>query len=170
MRTLSNSFFALLFAGLLLAGCGGETADTSADHDMAADATEEMAADAIVIEANDQLQFSVKEFTVTAGEEVTIVLKNVGSLPKETFGHNIVFLTAGADLNAFGTAAVSAADNAYIPADMTDWVIAYSELLGPGEEATVTFTAPEAGTYEFLCSFPGHYGTMRGVMTVEAAM
>ena len=167
MRTLSNSFFALLFASLLMVGCGGESADTA---DMAADATEEMAADAIVIEANDQLQFSVTDFTVTAGEEVTIVLKNVGTLPKETFGHNIIFLSSGADLAAFGTAAVSAADNGYIPADMADWVIAASELLGPGEETTITFTAPEAGTYEFLCSFPGHYGTMRGVMTVEAGM
>ena len=170
MRTLSNSFFALLFASLLIVGCGGESTETAATDDMAADATEAMAADAIVVEANDQLQFSVTDFTVTAGEEVTIVLKNVGSLPKETFGHNIVFLTAGADLEAFGTAAVTAADNGYIPADMTDWVLAASELLGPGEEATVTFTAPEAGTYEFLCSFPGHYGTMRGVMTVEAGM
>ncbi|MGB1375347.1 MAG: plastocyanin/azurin family copper-binding protein [Rhodothermales bacterium] len=170
MRTLSNSFFALLFASLIMVGCGGESADTAAADDAAADATEEMAADAIVIEANDMLQFTVTEFTVTEGEEVTVVLKNVGQMAKEMGGHNIVFLTEGADVQAFGVAAAGAGETAYIPADMADWVMASSELLGPGEEATVTFTAPAAGTYEFVCSFPGHFGTMRGVMTVEAAM
>lgn len=30
MRTLSNSFFALLFASLIMVGCGGETAETDA--------------------------------------------------------------------------------------------------------------------------------------------
>jgi len=168
MRTLSNSFFALLFASLLMVGCGGESADTAADA--AADATEETAVDGIVIEANDMLQFSVTEFSVTEGEEVTIVLKNVGQMAKEMGGHNIVFLTEGADVQAFGIAAASAADTDYIPADMADWVMASSELLGPGEETTLTFTAPAAGTYEFVCSFPGHFGTMRGVMTVAAAM
>ena len=168
MRTLSNSFFALLFASLVMVGCGGESAETT--EDMAADATMEMASDAIVIEANDMLQFSNTAFTVTAGSDVTITLKNVGTMAKEMGGHNIVFLTAGADVQAFGVAAAGAADNGYIPADMTDWVIANSEILGPGEEVTLTFTAPEAGTYEFVCSFPGHFGTMRGVMTVEAAM
>lgn len=152
-----------------MVGCGGESADTTAT-DAAADATEETAADAIVIEANDMLQFTVTEFTVTEGEEVTVVLNNVGQMAKEMGGHNIVFLTEGADVQAFGVAAAGAADTAYIPADMADWVVAASELLGPGEETTLTFTAPAAGTYEFLCSFPGHFGTMRGVMTVQAAM
>ncbi len=157
MRTLSTKLLALLFAALLFTGCGGSSEAPAVEEN-----------DAIVIEAGDQLQFSVTEFTAAAGSNVHIMLKNVGSLPKETFGHNIVFLTAGADLQAFGQAAVSAADNEYIPADMADWVLANSTLLGPGEEAMVMFTAPtEPGTYEFLCSFPGHYGTMRGVMTVE---
>ena len=168
MRTLSNSFFALLFASLLMVGCGGEAADTATDT--MADATEEAASDVLVIEANDMLQFSVTEFTVTAGEEVTILLKNVGTMAKEMGGHNIVFLTAGADAQAFGVAAAGAADTGYIPADMTEWGIANTEILGPGEEVSLTFTAPEAGTYEYVCSFPGHFGTMRGVMTVEAAM
>ncbi len=167
MRTLSNSFFALLFASLLMVGCGGESADTA---DAAADVTEEAATDAIVIEANDMLQFSVTEFSVTEGEEVTIVLQNVGQMAKEMGGHNLVILTEGSDLQAFGIAAAGAADTEYIPADLADQVFAATALLGPGEEYTLTFTAPAAGTYEFVCSFPGHFGTMRGVMTVEAAM
>ncbi|MDA0684684.1 MAG: hypothetical protein O3A57_09715 [Bacteroidetes bacterium] len=113
MRTLSTKLFALLFAALLFTGCGGSSEAPAVEEN-----------DAIVIEAGDQLQFSVTGFTAAAGSNVHIMLKNVGSLPKETFGHNIVFLTAGADLQAFGQAAVSAADNEYIPADMADWVLA----------------------------------------------
>ena len=168
MRTLSNSFFALLFASLLLVGCGGSAENSD---EMAADSNAAAtASDAIVIEATDMLQFSNTAITVTAGSEVTVTLKNVGTMAKEMGGHNFVLLTAGADVQAFGVASAGAADTGYIPADMADWVIANTEILGPGEEATVTFTAPEAGTYEFICSFPGHFGTMRGVLTVEAAM
>lgn len=153
-----------LFAMVTLAACGGEATESAAP---AQEETAAAAADAVVIEANDQLQFSVKEFTVAAGEEVTITLKSVGTLPKETFGHNIVFLAMGTDLVAFATGAMAAADNEYMPADMSA-VLGHSRLLGPGEEDTFSFTAPSApGQYEFLCTFPGHYGTMRGVMIVE---
>lgn len=169
MRTLSNSFFALLFASLFMIGCGGETADTSTAEDTTGQSTDAAAEGAIVIEATDMLQFSVTEFSVTEGEEVTIVLKNVGQMAKEMGGHNLVILTEG-DVQEFGVAAASAAATGYIPADMEAWVLAHTELLGPGEEATLTFTAPAAGSYDFLCSFPGHFGTMRGVMTVEPAM
>lgn len=161
------SVFALFFAALIVAGCGGG----SEQADMAAPAQEEAAAEAasgvVVIEANDQLQFSVNEFTVAAGEEVTVTLVNVGTLPKETFGHNLVILTAGSDLEAFATEAMGNAGNEYLPTDMSN-VLAHTALLGPDEEDTITFTAPtEPGQYEFLCTFPGHYGTMRGVMIVE---
>jgi len=167
MRNIIRST-SLLIAGLFtmvtIAACGGEATESAAP---AQEETAAAAADAVVIEANDQLQFSVKEFTVSAGEEVTITLQNVGSLPKETFGHNIVFLTMGTDLVEFATAAMSAADNEYLPADMSS-VLSHSSLLGPGESDTFTFTAPSApGQYEFLCTFPGHYGTMRGIMIVE---
>jgi len=169
MRTFSNSLFALLFASLLIVGCGGESADTSAAAETADQSAEAANSGAIVIEATDMLQFSVTEFSVTEGEEVTIILKNVGQMAKEMGGHNLVILTEG-DVQEFGVAAASASATGYIPADMEAWVLAHTELLGPGEEATLTFTAPAAGTYDFLCSFPGHFGTMRGVMTVEAAM
>ena len=37
-----------------------------------------------------------------------------------------------------------------------------------GEQETVTFTAPAAGTYTFLCTVPGHYDTgMSGTLTVR---
>lgn len=161
------SIFALFFAALVVAGCGGGGDQAEAPAPAQEEAAAEPAAEGIVIEANDQLQFSLKEFTVAAGEEVTVTLHNVGTLPKETFGHNFVILTAGADLEAFATEAMGNSANEYLPTDMSN-VLAHTALLGPDEEDTITFMAPtEPGEYEFLCTFPGHYGTMRGVMIVE---
>ena len=39
--------------------------------------------------------------------------------------------------------------------------------LGPDESETISFTAPEAGDYEYVCTFPGHFAMMRGVMKVK---
>ena len=46
-------------------------------------------------------------------------------------------------------------------------ILAHTKLLGPGEEDSVIFTAPSPGKYEYLCTFPGHFGIMRGVLTVK---
>jgi azurin len=40
-------------------------------------------------------------------------------------------------------------------------------MLGGGETTTIAFTAPAAGTYDYICSFPGHYGMMKGKLIVE---
>ena len=49
--------------------------------------------------------------------------------------------------------------------------IAATGLAGDGETVSVTFTVPEqAGEYEYICSFPGHYAAdMKGVLTVKSA-
>ena len=57
------------------------------------------------------------------------------------------------------------ANNWVAPGDSR--VIANTELLGPGESGDVTFTAPVPGTYQFVCTFPGHNFTMFGDFTVE---
>lgn len=121
---------------------------------------------AVEITANDALQFSVNAFTVKAGTDVTVTLKNIGTQPKEAMGHNFVVLNAGTDVAAFAASAMTAKDTDYVPAGSTD-VLAHTKVLGPGETEALTFKAPTTpGEYTFICSFPGHSGTMKGVMTV----
>ncbi|MEX0845327.1 MAG: azurin [Balneolaceae bacterium] len=120
----------------------------------------------IVVESNDQMQFDTDEIKVKAGQTVVLTLKHVGKLPKAAMGHNWVLLTPETDINKFGAAASKFADNEYIPED-TDQVIVHTKLLGGGQETTIEFTAPEAGTYDFICSFPGHYALMKGKFIVE---
>ena len=47
-------------------------------------------------------------------------------------------------------------------------VLAYTKLLGPGESEIIKFKAPKKpGLLQFVCTFPGHYAMMRGVMVVK---
>lgn len=118
------------------------------------------------ITGNDQMQFNKKEFRVKAGQTVRLTLTHVGEMPKNVMGHNWVLLKKGTDISDFGQKAVAAADNDYIP-EGGDQVIAHTELVGGGESSTIEFTAPAAGTYDFICSFPGHYAVMQGKFIVE---
>lgn len=116
------------------------------------------------------MQFSVKEFEVKAGEQIELEFKNEGTLPKIAMGHNIVILKQGVSAIAFGGKALQAGANATnaLPDSVKSDVIAYSQLLGPGETEIVKFKAPvKPGIHQFVCTFPGHYAMMRGVMVVK---
>lgn len=129
------------------------------------------AADKVTIEitGNDALQYNTKELKVKAGQEVTLKLKHIGVLPKAAMGHNVVILKAGEDMAAFATQAMTAVATDYIPDDEATKakIIAATAMIGGGEETEVTFTAPGAGEYPFLCTFPGHFGIMNGKLIVE---
>ena len=125
----------------------------------------------VEISGNDQMQFDKKSFEVKAGQKVKLTLKHSGKMPKAAMGHNIVILAKGVTAMAFGAAVMpngGSAANDYIPTKNTDQMIAYSKMLGGGETQTIEFDAPaEAGSYEFLCTFPGHFALMKGTMVVK---
>lgn len=120
----------------------------------------------LTVEGNDQMKFNKDLLRVKAGEEVQLTLKNVGELPKESMGHNLVILKPGVDVATFGGEAVAAADNDYIPKTSLSSIVAHTKLLGPGEEDKITFTL-EKGVYTYICSFPGHFGVMQGQIVAE---
>lgn len=162
-------------SSIVLLSCGGgETSsngrETSGTNTMtetpaAAPATNEVAE--LSLEGNDQMQYNKKEFRVKAGQTVRLTMTHVGTMAKNAMGHNFVLLKEGVDLAAFGQQSATAMDTDYIPASQEDNIIAHTKMLGGGESDTIEFTAPAAGSYEFLCSFPGHYALMKGVFIVE---
>ncbi len=152
---MKNRLFSLSFLVALAAGLTAGVAPALA------------APRVVEITANDQMKFSVANIDAKAGEDLKIVFKNVGTLPKEAMGHNWVLLKAGVDVTAFATAAMTAKETDYIPAAKKGDVIAATPVLGPKKEAEVLFKAPAAGTYTFICSFPGHYALMKGTLTVK---
>jgi azurin len=117
------------------------------------------------------LRFDVTAFEARPGEKIVVTLKNVGTMPKISMGHNFVIMNRNINeenVQRFLDAASIDATNDFVPPKAKD-VLAHTRLLGPGESDTVTFQAPlAAGDYLYLCSFPGHYsqGT-KGFMTVK---
>ncbi len=119
----------------------------------------------VVIKANDQMKFDLSEIRVPANSAVTLTLVNEGELPKAAMGHNFVLLAKGTDVADYALRAIQAGiAKEHIPSGTE--TIAYTKLLGGGESETITFDAPPAGEYDFICSFPGHYGMMKGKFIV----
>ena len=158
---------------LMVASCGDnkqteETAQTTEQQAPATEASASQDAEAVnvTIEGTDQMTFSVKEIKAKAGQTINLTLVHNGSMAKNVMGHNFVLLKKGTDVAAFAEAAMDAAATDYIPNGGAD-VIAHTKLIGGGEKDVISFKAPEAGTYDYICSFPGHYAMMKGVLVVE---
>jgi azurin len=123
----------------------------------------------IKIDSNDQMQFDKKAFEVVEGQKVTLILTHSGQLPVAAMGHNVAILKPGTNIPEFAMKCAPMAANDYLPDDEESkkLIIAATKMLGGGETDTITFTAPAAGEYPFLCTFPGHFAMMQGVMTVK---
>lgn len=120
----------------------------------------------------DKIQFlyDIKEFTVKPGQKVKLTLVNPAeSVTRQP--HNLLIVKPGQDM------AVGMASNAAIsdPTFLTtkdaipesDAILFHTKLVQPGAEDTIEFTAPsEAGDYPYLCTYPGHWAIMKGVMKV----
>ena len=121
----------------------------------------------IGLTGDDLMQFDKKEIRVKAGQEVTLTLRHKGKMELLVMGHNFVLLKQGVEIPAFSIEAADAGPaKDYIPNDGMD-VIVHTKMIGGGQSTSITFTAPPAGTYDFICSFPGHSGTMNGKFIVE---
>ena len=123
----------------------------------------------VEITGNDQMKFDVTAIEAKPGQKVTVTLKNVGTMPKVSMGHNFALLMPETDLAKFMEAGVPHAGRDYIAPELAAKVIAHTKLLGPGESDTISFAAPrKPGAYPFICTFPGHYAIgMKGTLTVQ---
>lgn len=109
-----------------------------------------------------------KTFTVKAGEKVKVTLENKATIPQP---HNLIIAKpgtlqkVGALANAMLTDPQAMAKN-YVP-ESPD-ILHHTKLVQPGQSESLEFEAPtEPGDYPYLCTFPGHWMLMQGVMKVE---
>lgn len=120
----------------------------------------------VTVESNDQMKFNVSLIKIKTGQKVTLTLKHVGRMPIQAMGHNLVILQKGTNITQFAKQASLAKSTQYIPIKSRS-VIAATKLIGGGQESTITFIAPPKGIYDYICTFPGHYGMMKGKLIVE---
>lgn len=120
----------------------------------------------VTIEAASNLAFKMTEFRAKAGETLAITFANPDVVP-----HNWVLVRPQA-LEAVGTLAdraiadPEAVARHYVP--QTEDVLAYADIVQPGERQTIHIRAPAMpGRYPYLCTFPGHWKLMNGTLVVE---
>ena len=112
-----------------------------------------------------QMRFDVSEFTVKSGKSVILTFENNDAIP-----HNLL-IARPSSLETVGrmademAASPTAYEKQFIPD--TPSILYATNLLQAGESEKLGFVAPEvAGDYPFVCTFPGHWRTMNGLMKV----
>lgn len=112
----------------------------------------------------ERMMYDVKELAVKSGKKVKLTFANPDFMP-----HNILLVNPGkADEVATQAMALGAKgfETGFIPANTN--ILWHSKLLDNGKEEVIEFTAPaKPGDYPYICSFPGHYLIMRGVLHVK---
>lgn len=176
MFTFIKSSLSVLIVVVLFTSCGNNNNSASSESQATVN-TETVAAPEVtptgdtvnvVLQSDDNMKFDKSEIKVQLGQTVKLTLKHIGTMPKTAMGHNFVLLKQGVDLTEFGNAAAQAKAPDYdIPYSLQKDVIAHTKMIGGGESITIEFLTPQKGSYSFLCSFPGHYGIMKGIFIVE---
>ena len=113
----------------------------------------------------EKLSFDLKWFVVEAGKPVQIVLVNPDAMP-----HNLIVSRPGSlqEVGTAGGAMSVSADPSVKPfVPNLPSVMFSTRLLQGGETERLGFTAPTSpGEYIYVCTFPGHWVRMYGVMLV----
>ncbi len=112
-----------------------------------------------------QMKFDIVQFAVAPGEDVEIVFVNKDHMP-----HNLLVTAPGKleDVSLKAEAMVGQPDGFqkhFVPE--TPDVLHATKLINHDEIARLRFSAPTSeGKYPYVCTFPGHWRTMNGVMDV----
>jgi azurin len=112
-----------------------------------------------------RMAFDKTSITVAAGSEIALIFENTDGMP-----HNVVILTPGSAEKAGKAAEAMAAqkdgyEKSFIP--NIPEVLFATPLISSGKNFRLDFKAPrKPGEYPFICSFPGHWQTMKGLITV----
>lgn len=171
------SYITLMIISLFFVACSGSSSqkDTQSgltdsekpvqDEEISAN---DGAINVVHLKSDDKMRFDKSEIRVQEGKIVKLTLEHTGEMPKTAMGHNFVLLKQGVVLSDFGNAAIKGEAPDYeFSEELLNDVIAHTKMIGGGESVTIEFQAPPKGEYEFLCTFPGHYGLMKGIFIVE---
>ena len=123
--------------------------------------------DSIKLQADENMRFNRELFRVRAGVKLSLILKNASFQAANSMTHNVVILKSGTDLADFAEVAGKAKNQQYIPSELDSLIIAHTRLVPAGGSDTVECKIPRKGVYDFICSFPGHWGTMQGKIVAE---
>ena len=117
----------------------------------------------IGLKAGEDMRFDKELFNVKAGKKIRLILNN----SSRSMTHNEVILSQGTHIADFADAVHNAREEQYTPSSVAPLIIAHTKMVGVGESDELEFIIPLAGVYDYICSFPGHWGTMQGKIVAE---
>jgi azurin len=110
------------------------------------------------------MTFDKTALSVPAGAEVHLVFKNNATM--STLPHNWVLVKTGTEAAVAAAGLKTGEAAGYVDVRDHD-MVAHTPQAKPGETVDITFTAPDTpGAYPYICTTPGHYMMMKGVLTV----
>ena len=115
-----------------------------------------------VSSVGEEQKFDAGELSACEGTQVTLKFNNAST----TLQHNWVLVNSGTKDDVATRGTLFATADWVDPNDPDIVNNIRTALLNPGEVEEISFTAPSAGTYQFVCTFPGHNVTMFGDFVV----
>jgi azurin len=167
MKAICLYVFVVMF---LLSSCGENKNDQQqpAENIETVPGIEKMEfTDSLKLEANENMRFNKELFRVKAGKKICLIIKNTSARSTVSMTHNVVVLKSGVDIADFADVAHKAKNEQYVPSSLKSLVIAHTKMVSGGGSDTVAFAISPAGVYDFICSFPGHWGTMQGKIVAQ---
>ena len=123
--------------------------------------------DTIRLAAGEDMRFNNELFRIRTGKKIKLFFINTGKKSPGSMTHNVVVLKKGTDIADFADAVHNAKNEQYVPASVAPLVIAHTGLVNAGDSDELEFTITQPGAYDYICSFPGHWGTMQGKIVAE---
>ena len=115
----------------------------------------------------ERMLYDLKQFEVRAGQPVKLEFVN-----PDAISHNLVIIrpgteeAVGLEVNRMIADPKQIEIGQYIPE--TDAILFHTEMVPPNSGETLRFIAPrKPGNYPYICTFPGHWTIMKGVMVVK---
>lgn len=110
--------------------------------------------------------FNKETLEAPAGSKIKLKFTN-NTDPQDEIGHNWVLVKPGQEDSVLANGIKAGDDKDWL--DVKDpGIIARTRLLEGNQTHTITFEAPPAGTYTYLCTFPEHHaGGMSGKLTIK---
>lgn len=146
-----------LAVSVLITACTSEPATPSAAQ--AEVFSESVDAELVVVAARNAMRFETTRIEAPEGATVRLVMDNEATTSPSML-HNVVVLAGGADVGRIGRAAAAMED--HVPDDPD--VLVATPIARPRARTAVVFTMPPAGEYPYVCTYPGHFTMMEGVL------
>lgn len=175
MKKFSQAIIVILGIGILSA-CGtseskSKTSEEKAQKEVKEETKPEEPAKKEVVEITiqaigesmNEIEFVPKSINIPANSRVKLSLENKSSAAGML--HNFVLVELGSG-QEIATAGIKAGkENEFVPKDSR--VFAYTAVADLGETVSIEFDAPAAGSYHYICTYPGHYPKMIGRLNVQ---